>query len=166
MFIQVCKECCKFCFQIHLKLNLISDLEQVHVLAEIGVMLLLFTIGLEFSLAKLKSSKNLFFVGGPAQMFSVLLFFVVGGYLLDVDVNSAIFWGFLITLSSTAIVLKALAERGESDSLHGRSTIGILIFQDLAIVPMMLMTPFWAPTARKAWGASCWLSDNRSRWCC
>ncbi len=123
-------------------LNLISDLEQVHVLAEIGVMLLLFTIGLEFSLAKLKSSKNLFFVGGPAQMFSVLLFFVVGGYLMDIDVNSAIFWGFLITLSSTAIVLKALAERGESDSLHGRSTIGILIFQDLAIVPMMLMTPF------------------------
>ncbi len=123
-------------------LNLISDLEQVHVLAEIGVMLLLFTIGLEFSLAKLKASKNLFFVGGPAQMFSVLLFFVVGAYLLDIDVNSAIFWGFLVTLSSTAIVLKALAERGESDSLHGRSTIGILIFQDLAIVPMMLMTPF------------------------
>ncbi|MCY3728762.1 MAG: cation:proton antiporter [Nitrospira sp.] len=123
-------------------LNLISDLEQVHVLAEIGVMLLLFTIGLEFSLAKLKASKNLFFVGGPAQMFSVLLFFVVGAHLLDIDVNSAIFWGFLVTLSSTAIVLKALAERGESDSLHGRSTIGILIFQDLAIVPMMLMTPF------------------------
>ena len=123
-------------------LNLISDREHVHVLAEIGVMLLLFTIGLEFSLAKLKSSKTLFFVGGPAQMFSVLLFFIVGGVLLDIDVNSAIFWGFLVTLSSTAIVLKALAERGESDSLHGRSTIGILIFQDLAIVPMMLMTPF------------------------
>ncbi len=127
-------------------LNLISDLEQVHVLAEIGVMLLLFTIGLEFSLARLKASKNLFLVGGPAQMFSVLLFFVVGAYLLDIDVNSAIFWGFLVTLSSTAIVLKALAERGESDSLHGRSTIGILIFQDLAIVPMMLMTPFLGTT--------------------
>ena len=123
-------------------LNLISDREQVHVLAEIGVMLLLFTIGLEFSLAKLKSSKILFFVGGPAQIFSVLLIFVVGGFLLEIDMNSAIFWGFLVTLSSTAIVLKALAERGESDTLHGRSTIGILIFQDLAIVPMMLMTPF------------------------
>ena len=123
-------------------LNLISDREHVHVLAEIGVMLLLFTIGLKFSLAKLKSSKSLFLVGGPAQILSVLLFFVVGGFLLDIDVRSAIFWGFLVTLSSTAIVLKALAERGESDSLHGRSTIGILIFQDLAIVPMMLMTPF------------------------
>ena len=123
-------------------LNLISDREHVHVLAEIGVMLLLFTIGLEFSLAKLKSSKTLFLVGGPAQMFSVLLFFVVGGFLLEIDVNSAVFWGFLVTLSSTAIVLKALAERGESDTLHGRSAIGILIFQDLAIVPMMLMTPF------------------------
>ena len=123
-------------------LNLISDREHVHVLAEIGVMLLLFTIGLEFSLAKLKSSRTLFLVGGPAQMFSVLLIFVAGAFLLNIDLNSAIFWGFLVTLSSTAIVLKALAERGESDSLHGRSTIGILIFQDLAIVPMMLMTPF------------------------
>ncbi len=123
-------------------LNLISDREQVHVLAEIGVMLLLFTIGLEFSLTNVKSSKILFFVGGPAQIFGVLLFFVVGGVLLEIDTNSAIFWGFLVTLSSTAIVLKALAERGESDTLHGRSTIGILIFQDLAIVPMMLMTPF------------------------
>ena len=123
-------------------LNLISDREHVHVLAELGVMLLLFTIGLEFSFAKLKSSKTLFFVGGPAQMVGVLLLCVGAGFLLGIDVNSAIFWGLLVTLSSTAIVLKAMAERGESDTLHGRSTIGILIFQDLAIVPMMLMTPF------------------------
>ena len=125
-------------------LNLISDREQVHVLAEIGVILLLFSIGLEFSLARLKSSKTLFFVGGSAQIFGVLILFVGGALLFDIDMNTAIFWGLLVTLSSTAIVLKALAERGENDTLHGRSTIGILIFQDLAIVPMMLMTPLLA----------------------
>lgn len=123
-------------------LNLISDLEQVHVLAEIGVILLLFTIGLEFSLTKVKASKILFFVGGPAQIAGVMILFIGGGLFLDIDMNAAVFWGLLITLSSTAIVLKALAERGESDTIHGRSAIGILIFQDLAIVPMMLMTPF------------------------
>ncbi len=123
-------------------LNLISDTEHVQVLAEIGVMLLLFTIGLEFSLAKVKSSKALFLVGGPAQICGVLLLCIGGGMLLHTNLNTIIFWGFLVTLSSTAIVLKALAERGEHDTLHGRSAIGILIFQDLAVVPMMLMTPF------------------------
>ncbi|MDD9820831.1 MAG: cation:proton antiporter [Nitrospira sp.] len=123
-------------------LNLISDTEQVKVLAEIGVILLLFTIGLEFSLAKVKSSMIQFIVGGPAQMVSVLALFLGGSVLLHTDLNATIFAGFLVTLSSTAIVLKALAERGEHDTLHGRSAIGILIFQDLAIVPMMLMTPF------------------------
>ncbi len=122
-------------------LNLISDTEHVRALAEIGVMLLLFTIGLEFSLAKMKSSRTVFFVGGPAQMLGVLLLFVGGGVLLRTELNTAVFWGLLVTLSSTAIVLKALAERGESDTLHGRAAIGILIFQDLAVVPMMLMTP-------------------------
>lgn len=123
-------------------LNLISDTEQVKVLAEIGVMLLLFTIGLEFSLAKVRSSMVQFLVGGPVQMVSVLVLFLGGSVLLHTDLNATIFAGFLVTLSSTAIVLKALAERGEHDTLHGRSAIGILIFQDLAIVPMMLMTPF------------------------
>jgi len=123
-------------------LNLISDTEQVKVLAEIGVILLLFTIGLEFSLAKVKSSMIQFIVGGPAQMVSVLALFLGGSVLLHTDLDATIFAGFLVTLSSTAIVLKALAERGEHDTLHGRSAIGILIFQDLAIVPMMLMTPF------------------------
>ena len=125
-------------------LNLISDREQVHVLAEIGVILLLFTIGLEFSLARLKSSKLLFVVGGSAQIAGVLIVFVGSALLFDIDINAAIFWGLLVTLSSTAIVLKTLAQRGEHDTLHGRSTVGILIFQDLAIVPMMLMTPLLA----------------------
>jgi len=123
-------------------LNLISDREQVQALAEVGVILLLFTIGLEFSLAQLKSSRSLLLIAGSAQVFGVLLLFMVGGLVFGLSLKAAIFWGMLLSLSSTAIVLKALAERRENDTLHGRSTIGILIFQDLAVVPMMLMTPF------------------------
>ena len=125
-------------------LNLVSDLRQVTVLAEIGVVLLLFTIGIEFSLAHLAASRGLLLVGGPLQVASVLLLVTVGGLLIGLPYRQAIFWGCLLSLSSTAIVLKALAGRGESDSLHGRATIGILIFQDLAVVPMMLLTPILA----------------------
>lgn len=121
-------------------LNLVSDAEQVQVLAEIGVILLLFTIGLEFSLAKLKSSRSLFVLGGPMQIAGVVLLTLVGGLVLGLTVQQAIFWGMLLSLSSTAIVLKALADRREHDTLYGRSTIGILIFQDLAVVAMMLLT--------------------------
>lgn len=122
-------------------LNLISDRDQVEVLAEIGVILLLFTIGLEFSLVRLKASRNLFLVGGPFQVIGVLIMVTAGGIGFGLPVREAIFWGLLLSLSSTAIVLKALAERGETDTLHGRSTIAILIFQDLAVVAMMLITP-------------------------
>ena len=122
-------------------LNLISDHDQIQVLAEIGIILLLFTIGLEFSLSHIKASRRLFLIGGPVQVVGVLCFVLVGGTLLGLSLQETIFWGLLLSLSSTAIVLKALADRGESDTLHGRSTIGILIFQDLAVVAMMLMTP-------------------------
>lgn len=125
-------------------LNLVSDLQQVTVMAEIGVVLLLFTIGVEFSLAHLAAMRGLLLVGGTLQVAYVLLLVLFGGWLVGLPTQQAVFWGCLLSLSSTAIVLKALAERGESDSLHGRATIGILIFQDLAVVPMMLMTPLLA----------------------
>ncbi len=125
-------------------LNLVSDLEQVHTLAEIGVVLLLFTIGVEFSLPHLTAERGLILFGGPLQVLSVLLLVTGLGWGLGLSVREAIFWGFLLSLSSTVIVLKALADRGESDTPHGRATVGILIFQDLAIVPMMLVIPFLA----------------------
>jgi monovalent cation:H+ antiporter-2, CPA2 family len=65
----------------------------------------------------------------------------LGAMLAGLSWQQGMFWGFLFSLSSTAIVLKTLAERGDSDSIHGRATIGILVFQDLAVVPMMLLTP-------------------------
>ena len=125
-------------------LNLVSDLQQVQVLAKIGVVLLLFTIGVEFSLAHLTAARGLLLVSGPLQVGGVLLLVTLAGRLAGLPYGQAIFWGCLLSLSSTAIVLKTLTDRGESDSVHGRSTIGILIFQDLAVVPMMLVTPLLA----------------------
>jgi CPA2 family monovalent cation:H+ antiporter-2 len=125
-------------------LNLIGDIGTVQVLAEIGVVLLLFTIGIEFSLVQLASLRRLLFVTGPIQVGSVLLVAWLGALWVGLSWQEGIFWGFLVSLSSTAIVLKALADKGDSDSIHGRTTIGILIFQDLAVVPMMLLTPILA----------------------
>jgi CPA2 family monovalent cation:H+ antiporter-2 len=125
-------------------LNLIGDIGTVQVLAEIGVVLLLFTIGIEFSLVQLASLRQLLFVAGPIQVGSVLLVAWPGAMVVGLTWQEGIFWGFLVSLSSTAIVLKALSNRGDSDSIHGRTTVGILIFQDLAVVPMMLLTPILA----------------------
>src|SRR5574341_1233299 len=125
-------------------LNLISDIGTVQVLAEIGVVLLLFTIGIEFSLVQLASLRRLLFLAAPIQVGGVLVVVWLGAMLVGLSWRQGIFWGFLLSLSSTAIVLKALADRGDNDSIHGRVTIGILIFQDLAVVPMMLLTPILA----------------------
>jgi monovalent cation:H+ antiporter-2, CPA2 family len=122
-------------------LNLIGDIGTVQVLAEIGVVLLLFTIGIEFSLVQLATLRRILFVAGPIQIGGVLLVAWPVAMLTGLTWQQGIFWGFLLSLSSTAIVLKALANKGDSDSIHGRTTIGILIFQDLAVVPMMLLTP-------------------------
>ena len=122
-------------------LNLISDIETVRALAEIGIVLLLFTIGIEFSLVHLVSMRRLMFLAAPIQVGGVLCIAWLGAMLAGLSWQQGIFWGFLFSLSSTAIVLKTLAERGDSDSIHGRATIGILVFQDLAVVPMMLLTP-------------------------
>ena len=125
-------------------LNLVSDREQVETLAEIGVILLLFTIGLEFSLTQMKASRRLLIIGGAIQLLGTLGLGIAGGLVIGLSVQEAVFWGLLLSLSSTAIVLKALGERGEADTHHGRATIGILIFQDLAVVPMILITPLLA----------------------
>jgi monovalent cation:H+ antiporter-2, CPA2 family len=125
-------------------LNLISDTGTVQVLAEIGIILLLFTIGIEFSLAQLASMRRIMLLAAPIQVGGVLLIVWIGAMLVGLSWQQGMFWGFLFCLSSTAIVLKTMAERGDSDSIHGRATIGILVFQDLAVVPMMLLTPILA----------------------
>lgn len=117
---------------------------EVEVLAEIGVVLLLFTIGLEFSLTEMMDIRKAVFLGGGLQVgLTILAVFGVVQYF-GVGTGEAIFIGFLISLSSTAIVLKLLQEYGQITTPHGRTALGILIFQDLIVVPMMLFTPMLA----------------------
>ena len=125
-------------------LNLISDIATVQVLAEIGIVLLLFTIGIEFSLVQLASLRQTLLVAAPIQVGGVITIAWLIGTLAGVPTAQAVFWGFLLSLSSTAIVLKALAATGDGDSPHGRATVGILVFQDIAVVPMILLTPILA----------------------
>ena len=121
--------------------GLIRDARAVEILAEIGVVLLLFTIGLEFSLRRIVEMKRLVLWGGGLQVVLTTLLIIGVTYLLGRPPSQAIFFGFLFTLSSTAIVLKTYMDRAEIDTPHGKSAVGILLFQDLCIVPMMLMVP-------------------------
>jgi CPA2 family monovalent cation:H+ antiporter-2 len=121
--------------------GLVSDVHSVEVLAEIGVILLLFTIGIEFSMARLVRIKKAVIWGGGSQVALTIVLSAAAAYLVTRNVNRAVFIGFLVALSSTAIVFKVLSERGEIDSPPGRMMVGILIFQDLCVVPFMLLIP-------------------------
>ncbi len=125
-------------------LALIGSIYEVEVLAEIGIVLLLFTIGVEFSFKNLLQIKRSVLIGGPLQvLFTTIIGFTIG-LSLDLPLGESIFIGFLLSLSSTVIVLKLLQERAEVDSPQGQTALGILIFQDILIVPMMLFTPLLA----------------------
>ncbi|MBK7707694.1 MAG: cation:proton antiporter [Acidobacteria bacterium] len=122
-------------------LGLIKELEAIEVLAEIGVMLLLFTIGLEFSLTRLREMRRLVLVGGGMQVLLTVAITTGIAFGLGRELGQSVFFGFLVALSSTAIVLKSYIERREVDSPHGRAGVGILLFQDISVVLMMLFLP-------------------------
>jgi len=118
--------------------------EMLSHLAEFGIVFLMFTIGLEFSVNHLKSMKREVFVYGALQVaLSGMLFTAIGSLVFDLDVKSAIVVGFALSLSSTAIVLKVLNEHNQIHSGYGRTTLGILLFQDLAVIPILLMVSFF-----------------------
>ena len=120
-------------------LSLVEAVEQVEIISEIGVILLLFVIGMELSIKQLISIKKTVFIGGALQVgLTVLVTFSVC-YGLGYPVNEAVFIGFLFSMSSTAIVLKIFQDRDEIDTPHGKNALAILIFQDLIVVPMMLV---------------------------
>lgn len=125
-------------------LGLVRAVHEVEVLAEIGVVMLLFTIGIEFSLRNLLKIKRAAFLGGFLQVSLTILFSALICTGFGISLGKAIFTGFLVSLSSTAIVLRLLQERAEVYSPQGRASLGILIFQDIIIVPMMLITPILA----------------------
>lgn len=123
---------------------MIREIREVELLAEMGVILLLFTIGLEISLKNLKRVRSAVLGGGFSQVTLTLLTTAVITYPFLRRLNESLFAGFLVALSSTAIVMKMLQDRSEMDSPHGRLSIGILIFQDLCVVPLMLLVPLLA----------------------
>jgi len=120
--------------------------------AEIGVILLMFVIGLEFNLPKLLRLKKMVFGFGLAQVVLTLLGALIGHLLIyqllgyfnlpwDLKWQGAVALGGAMAMSSTAIVVKLMAERAEMDSQHGRRVIGALLFQDLAVVPLLVLIP-------------------------
>ncbi|MFH1842350.1 MAG: cation:proton antiporter, partial [bacterium] len=128
-------------------LGLVRDLHQVEVLAELGVVLLLFGIGLELSLSRVRRLWRPIAVGGAVQVGATILVVLGLGVLFGRDIRSGLLLGFIIAVSSTAIVLSGLSTRGELETPHGRLALGILIFQDLCVVPMVLVIPILGDTA-------------------
>jgi CPA2 family monovalent cation:H+ antiporter-2 len=129
-------------------LGAVTAIEGVEVLAEIGVILLMFTIGLELSIRDLLRMKKAVLGGGGLQVGATILATFLIALLLDMPPAAGLFAGFLAALSSTAIVLKQLQVSAQIESPHGRASLGILIFQDIIIVPMMLLTPLLAGAAQ------------------
>ncbi|NTV80951.1 MAG: hypothetical protein HGA24_05970, partial [Candidatus Aminicenantes bacterium] len=134
-------------------LSLVKNTETVNVLAEIGVVMLLFTIGLEFEPARLKRIRRDFWAGGGLQVLLTTSVTVLIFVPLKFPLREALFYGFLVSLSSTAVVLKILADRGETDAPQGRISLGVLIFQDIAIVPMIALVPVLANAGGFSLGA-------------
>src|ERR671924_1482178 len=122
-------------------LGVVSEREETHRLAEFGVVFLMFSIGLEFSLAKLKSMRRLVFGLGTAQVGGTIALGVGAALAFGASWQAGLALGGIAAMSSTAIVSRLLAERLELDSEHGRSVIGVLLFQDLAVVPLLVVMP-------------------------
>lgn len=121
--------------------GLIDSAKQVEILAEIGVALLLFGIGVELALSKLQRLWRLVVIGGTLQVGLTTLIAYFVSKLFDLNNSQSIFIGIVIALSSTAIVLRGLQLRNEVDAPHGRLILGILVFQDFSVVPAMLIIP-------------------------
>jgi len=132
-------------------LSLVNAVEQVEILSEVGVILLLFVIGMELSINQLISIRRTVFLGGFFQVGITVLVAASVYYFFGNSWNEAVFVGFLFSLSSTAIVLKTIQDRKEIATPHARNALAILIFQDIIVVPMMLVTPLMAGISENIW---------------
>lgn len=122
-------------------LAFIHEQHQIELIAEIGVILLLFSVGMEFSLHHLLKIRKIVFLGGLMQLAFTAALVMLAARMYDMNWTAALFVGFIIALSSTAVVLKILQERSEVTSNYGRTVVGILIFQDIILVPLLLFVP-------------------------
>ncbi|MBK8341116.1 MAG: cation:proton antiporter [Flavobacteriales bacterium] len=125
-------------------LGFVSATHEVELLAEVGVIFLLFVIGIEFSLKSLATLGRTALVGGTVQVAGTVGATALVAHFFGLGWPSAIFLGFLFALSSTAIVLKLLQEQGAISASHGRVSSAMLIYQDIIVVPMILLTPMLA----------------------
>ncbi len=124
--------------------GLIKDTHDIELLAEIGIVLMMFIIGIEFSIKKLNKIKNLIIFAGGGQVLITVAVVAAIAFLLDFSFTQSLFFGFLVSLSSTAIVLKLLQDKKQIDSQHGKIELAILLFQDLCVVPMVILIPILA----------------------
>lgn len=138
-------------------LGWIGQVHEVELLAEIGVILLLFTIGIEFSLGHLARIRRAVLGGGTLQV--AITIGIAAGLAVwaGFGLNQGVFFGFLLALSSSAIVLKQMQTSGEMESPAGRTALSILIYQDLIIVPMILLIPILGGASGNVWSSVFWM---------
>ena len=134
-------------------LGLVSDVHRAEAFAEVGVVLLLFTIGIELSLGRLREQARQILGTGFLQLGFTTAATTAAAIALGARWQVAVFLGLLVAQSSTALVLKFLADQGTIDTPMGRLSTGILVFQDLCVVPIMLVLPFLAGTDQGGWPA-------------
>ena len=128
-------------------LGWIPEAAETHHLAEFGVVFLMFSIGLEFSLGKLRSMQRLVFGLGTAQVLSTIVLVMLTSLFFGLDWRAGLTLGGILAMSSTAIVSKMLVERAELNMPHGQKIMGVLLFQDLAVVPLIIVIPALASTS-------------------
>ena len=123
------------------------DNHELREIAEFGVVFLMFTIGLEFSLNHLKKMKReVFFTGSLQIIITALFVFIISKFIIGFETQTSLIIGMALSLSSTAIVLKTFNETKEINKPHGRRVLGILIMQDIAVIPILLMISFFSMT--------------------
>ncbi|AWL12593.1 Glutathione-regulated potassium-efflux system protein [Saliniradius amylolyticus] len=125
-------------------LSLFEDVERIHLIAELGIVFLLFTLGLEFSLPKMLAMRNLVFGVGAGQMLLTTAFFTGIALLFGLPLTQSILVGSVVALSSTAIVIKQLSEGGDLNTHRAQMSVSVLLFQDLAVVPLLIVIPLLA----------------------
>ena len=133
-------------------LSLYSDPDKMHFLAEVGIVFLLFSLGLEFSLPKLIAMRNLVFGVGAGQMLLTTAMFAGIALLLGQSISTSIIIGGMVALSSTAIVIKQIDDAGRLNTPRSQMAVSILLFQDLAVVPFLIAIPLLATSSEQSVG--------------
>ncbi|PKL58095.1 MAG: potassium transporter KefB, partial [Methanomicrobiales archaeon HGW-Methanomicrobiales-5] len=134
-------------------LGLVKDAQMVEVLAEIGIIFLLFTIGMQFSFKTLFEMKKIVLIAGTLQVVLTIIAVYAIMYFFGTPAGTALFFGFLICHSSTTITLKIFQERAEVNTPYARSTLGISLYQDIMTVPMLIALPILAGQEASLGGA-------------